>query len=837
MDLDSLLKSIREENKGGSIVPAKFFGEDRYEKYLKEITASGTIDGESLTPEERREAFGKRNDKIDFQKFVDKVLAKKQSAPESVDNDNRLSAGGAIVKSPGGSLGDVLKAPSEETKENLDEILKGIDSILETLKADQKLEEKSAKNERRKDEKEKRSKKENKLESNIFKGIAKTVSKVLSPVKSLFDKIFEFLATVFLGRVAVQLFGWFTDDNNKRKVETIFKFIKDWWPALLGGLILFGGALLGPVGLIAAITGLAIGFIPKLVDATKQLLGFGKQTEDDATKTEQELKDVQSTVEQDITIDDVTVDTQTTDTPNTLKPAEEQAKEAEKTQQPTQMKGGGTVPGTSSNSVQTRNNTSSTKEVRTVQMKEGGTVPGNGKGSSIVNFVSGSNAKPVQLSNGGTVPGSGPNKDTVPAMLAPGEFVMSRGAVNKFGTNTLESMNAMGGGTNRPMIQGGKMYASGGGQVPPEKEPGGRNKFDPEKVSTMLTNRYGISSTSEPTTKINSTNVTNNSSSNNSNSNNSGTSNSNTNSPNFLQRLFGINSNSNSNSNSNTINSKNVATNSSNSNTTNLTDIQKQALQVLAKYESGAAGYDAVNQIGTQGGRGVMGFSGDIKKMPQHKGRSLTDFTIAEIKELQRDDGSMSNQQWIESGKLHAVGAYQFIGNTLPGVAQRAGIPDNAKFTPAVQDLLALQLMKERGISPWVGPSDKATAAERAIVEQARAQPLNFNPSISTGAIATAPGGSTSGNALGSGISRSSGSLVASLQSSNAVDISPAKQPPSIGAPSMASANMQIEKMRAMIDAPMSVDTPTTNPASNMIPQFEASVMQSSSKVKTLGVG
>ena len=828
MDLDSLLKSIREENKGGSIDPAKFFGEDRYEKYAKEMAQDGTLDGDRLTREERIEGVrAYRNNKIDFQKFVDNVLSRKQTASKSDDGDadgKSLGAGGAIVKSPGGSLGDVLKAPSEETKENLDEILKGIDSILETLKADQKLEEKSANNERKKDEKEKRSKKENKLESNIFKGIAKTVSKVLSPVKSLFDKIFEFLATVFLGRVAVQLFGWFTDDNNKKKVETIFKFIKDWWPALLGGLILFGGALLGPVGLIAAITGLAIGFIPKLVDATKQLLGFGKQTEDDATKTEQELKDVQSTVEQDVTIDDVTVDTQTTDTPNTLKPAEEQAKEAEKTQQPTQMKGGGTVPGTSSNSVQTRNNTSSTKEVRTVQMKEGGTVPG-------------SNAKPVQLSNGGTVPGSGPNKDTVPAMLAPGEFVMSRGAVNKFGTNTLESMNAMGGGTNRPMIQGGKMYASGGGQVPPEKEPGGRNKFDPEKVSTMLTSRYGISSTSEPTTKINSTNVTNNSSSNNSNSNNSDTSNSNTNSPNFLQRLFGINSNSNSNSNSNTINSKNVATNSSNSNTTNLTDIQKQALQVLAKYESGAAGYDAVNQIGTKGGRGVMGFSGDIKKMPQHKGRSLTDFTIAEIKQLQYDDKTMTNDQWIESGKLHAVGAYQFIGNTLPGVAQRAGIPDNAKFTPAVQDLLALQLMKERGISPWVGPSDKATAAERAIVEQARAQPLNYNPSISTGAIATAPGGSTSGNALGSGISRSSGSLVASLQSSNAVDISPAKQPPSIGAPSMAGANMQIEKMRAMIDAPMSVDTPTTNPASNMIPQFEASVMQSSSKVKTLGVG
>ena len=32
MDLDDLLKSIREEGKGGKIVPAKFLGEDRYEQ-------------------------------------------------------------------------------------------------------------------------------------------------------------------------------------------------------------------------------------------------------------------------------------------------------------------------------------------------------------------------------------------------------------------------------------------------------------------------------------------------------------------------------------------------------------------------------------------------------------------------------------------------------------------------------------------------------------------------------------------------------------------------------------------------------------------------------------
>ena len=30
----------------------------------------------------------------------------------------------------------------------------------------------------------------------------------------------------------------------------------------------------------------------------------------------------------------------------------------------------------------------------------------------------------------------------------------------------------------------------------------------------------------------------------------------------------------------------------------------------------------------------------------------------------------MTNAQWIAAGKLHAVGRYQFIGNTLPGVAK-----------------------------------------------------------------------------------------------------------------------------------------------------------------------
>jgi len=53
------------------------------------------------------------------------------------------------------------------------------------------------------------------------------------------------------------------------------------------------------------------------------------------------------------------------------------------------------------------------------------------------------------MNKGGVVPGTG-NTDTVPAKLTPGEFVMSKGAVQQYGVDTLENMNAAGGGTNVP---------------------------------------------------------------------------------------------------------------------------------------------------------------------------------------------------------------------------------------------------------------------------------------------------------------------------------------------------------------------------------------------------
>lgn len=149
-----------------------------------------------------------------------------------------------------------------------------------------------------------------------------------------------------------------------------------------------------------------------------------------------------------------------------------------------------------------------------------------------------------------------------------------------------------------------------------------------------------------------------------------------------------------------------------------ITPSARGVLDVIGKYESdGVGSYNAVNQIGIKGGRGVMGYSGDSTKMGQHGGRGITDFSVGEIMDLQADDRTRSNQQWIDEGRFHAVGRYQFIGPTLASEVQRQGISRDAKFTPELQDQMALSHLRYAGsMKPWVGPSDHATAQERALV-------------------------------------------------------------------------------------------------------------------------
>lgn len=96
-----------------------------------------------------------------------------------------------------------------------------------------------------------------------------------------------------------------------------------------------------------------------------------------------------------------------------------------------------------------------------------------------------------------------------------------------------------------------------------------------------------------------------------------------------------------------------------------------QLLSLIAQAEAGRDGYDAV-----QHGASVR---------PE---RPPTQMTLGEI------------YAWIEQtpGQAHAIGRYQFIPPTLRRVAGIAGLGPEVRFTPEVQDALALVLLEDAGL-------------------------------------------------------------------------------------------------------------------------------------------
>ena len=398
---------------------SKFLGEERYQQYVDELTAEGTIDGEPLSSTERKEGFKKRNDKINFQNFIEKVLERKEKASVSG------AGGGALVKRPSSAI-QVSKIVPETTPDGgiLEEILKIVTSIRDTLIDKNKFDVAQSKKDRQFAERKRRGEKENKLESNTFAGLTKGVNKVLAPVKGLFEKVFDFIKTVVLGRVVVTLIEWFTDDENKEKVEAIGKFLKKTWPALLAAYLLFGNSLGRFVTKIVFMIGK---FTAKLLKK-----GIPKLLKLIAANP---LASAALAIVTAATIGGI----RQSQTPSNDPEAEPGQTQLDDTQ-------------------------------------DFGGITGAPISADMLGF-----------SGGGMTP---MGTDTVPAMLTPGEFVMSRGAVNTFGSDFMETINAAGGGTNQP--KGG--YYSSGGSVSDKEEPGGRNKTGTEKPKpnrNILTSLFG----------------------------------------------------------------------------------------------------------------------------------------------------------------------------------------------------------------------------------------------------------------------------------------------------------------------------------------------------------
>ena len=389
-----------------------------------------------------------------LQKEILKVRKKRKAAdPTFKPRKTKISANSFKKKTssvkalPGTSKGGALavkktKISAEDIKSNedkniLESILGSVTNIADMLKEQYKLEEKNAEKDRKSTEKTKRKLQESGLEK-AFKGLAKTTQKVIAPVKSLLDKIFGFITTVLLARFLNKFIDWFSDPDNRSKIQSIIRFLGDNWPKLLSAYIIFGTGLgkfsrfivkllaRGAIRLAAATAGLlaklfgsrALGKFSRFFGKRGQLISAGieavttviafKALEDSFTKGLG--PDESAGIDKDI---------------------------------PTKgYQGGGLVQ-------------------PIFKFNGGGGVNLNllAPTNNILGYEGGS-----YVENPGEVDGPG-GIDKVPAMLTDGEFVMSRGAVQKYGVSQLEAMNASGGGTNKPKIMNGTVFAVGGGPI------------------------------------------------------------------------------------------------------------------------------------------------------------------------------------------------------------------------------------------------------------------------------------------------------------------------------------------------------------------------------------
>ena len=305
------------------------------------------------------------------------------------------------------------KSPfSDSFKNILNSIAGSTESIKNLLLGQQKADQQAAKDARKSREDSKRKVKEKKIESRVFDGLKKVGEKVIAPVKGLLGQIWDFIKTLFLSAVVGKLIKWIQNPKNQKKVKSVFRFIKDWWPALLAGWLLFGtgiGSLI--TGTVAAIAG----FIPVLTGLLVPLAAFAASPiglavlatggiaaflATQKNKTDKAVDESVKTQGRDKTVSDL---------------KEEDANKN------IFQKAGGFITG---------ENQERKEQIQRIQT-----------GTEKRYGFFGELPQPAKFNKGGSVPGQG-NTDTVPAMLTPGEFVLTKEATEKYGTDTLESMNA-----------------------------------------------------------------------------------------------------------------------------------------------------------------------------------------------------------------------------------------------------------------------------------------------------------------------------------------------------------------------------------------------------------
>lgn len=247
------------------------FTYEEYKDLLREKLSESRA-GKPLASEEDQILVGEyRRVKDKVGKF--KVKKKKISSenirttgPVKVSKEKYFLAGTAVIPQ---------KQPKEDTKIETDNkanktslnIIDSLKRIFSILSNQYKQSVKSSESERRSKERRGREEKENVLEGSIQK-LSSAVKKIFAPVQGILDRIIKFITFTLLGRFVGQLLDWLGDPKNKKKVDALGRFLKDWWPTLLAAFVLFAT----PFGLfVRSFIGVVARFIPKLLGLIPKL--------------------------------------------------------------------------------------------------------------------------------------------------------------------------------------------------------------------------------------------------------------------------------------------------------------------------------------------------------------------------------------------------------------------------------------------------------------------------------------------------------------------------------------------------------------------------------------
>lgn len=458
-ELDDLLQSIREESKRESalalyegIRETDLVDEDIDERILKLLGLSDVFDidyGTYITLIKERlsasRSFGKQlsaeEDELlveEFRKVKGKVgrfkIRKRKitaenigtTGPIKVSTEKFYLTSKAIIPQP--------KLSDGTESENIADIMNALDELLKSITDQNKLERKKAEEDRKADEQKRRAKREAELEKPLKKALG-LVKKLVAPFQSILDKIMRFIQFTLLGFFVDKVLKWFADPANERKIKILGRFLKDWWPSLAFA----AGLFLTPLGaFIRGTIKMLRGFIPQIVKfmAAHPILAAGAITglaagAGEMWRQKEEKRQIEREAKQ-----------------RNVKPEVVQKELREAQSSPFAIFGEG--------------------------MKNISGVAGGGKIKRRNTFFtngSGINVKDIAFEGGGgidddsglKITGAGPDTQLIAAQ--PGEVMMSKKAVDKYGANFFLGLNKRAGGTNIPRMVNNIQLARGGGLI------------------------------------------------------------------------------------------------------------------------------------------------------------------------------------------------------------------------------------------------------------------------------------------------------------------------------------------------------------------------------------